>query len=66
MASSSSEDSASDGGEEDATAGVAPLFTRAHTTALLASWLKLHYPRDVLMPAARGKKKPLHTFAGRA
>ena len=36
----------------------------ANGVAQLAAWLQLHHPRDVLMPAVRGEKRPAHTHAG--
>jgi hypothetical protein len=78
MASSGSESDASDGGSSDSSISGSPPPRRlrwweslsfnseanAVATRHLAAWLRLHYPRDVLMPGVRGEKRPAHTHAG--
>jgi hypothetical protein len=61
----------SDDSGDDGHAMAAPLppwapCGRARSAFLLASWLKLHFPRDVLMPVVRGEKKPRYGHAGGA
>jgi hypothetical protein len=43
-----------------------PARTRADQAELLCTWMKIHAPRDVLMPAPLGEKRPAHAHAAGA
>ena len=50
-------------GYEDGEVFPLPPRTRYELVSLLAGWLKVHAPRDVLMPAPLGEKRPAHAHA---